>query len=104
MGWEPDMDDGVRVNIRPFMIAKPLNARGRNASILRVTPKVKWDKDRGKEPDRPKAEYPWFWSWDEQTSDFLGGSDFDGNRWNDLHYSRAVKLAARERSKLGEKS
>lgn len=104
VGWEPDINDGVRANIRPFTTAKPLNARGRSASILRVTPKVKWDKDRGKETSRPKAEYPWFWSWDEQTPDFLGGSDFDGNRWNDLHYSRAVKLAARGRSKLGEKS
>jgi hypothetical protein len=27
VGWEPDIDDGVRVNIRPFMTAKPLNAR-----------------------------------------------------------------------------
>jgi len=101
VGWEPDIDDGVRVNIRPFMTAKPFNARGKNACILRVAPKIKWDKDRGKEPTRNKADYPWFWGWDEETQNFMGGSAFDGNRWNDLHYSRAVKLAARERAKAG---
>jgi hypothetical protein len=102
VGWEPDIDDGVRVNIRPFMTAKPLNARGKNACILRVAPKIKWDKDRGKEPTREKADFPWFWGWDESTQDFAGGKEFDGNRWNDLHYSRAVKLAARERAKGGK--
>ena len=102
VGWEPDIDDGVRVNIRPFMTAKPLNARGKNACILRVAPKIKWDKDRGKEPTREKADFPWFWGWDESTQDFVGGKEFDGNRWNDLHYSRAVKLAARERAKGGK--
>ena len=103
IGWEPDIDDGVRVNIRPFMTAKPFNARGKSACILRVAPKIKWDKDRGKEPTRERAEYPWFWGWDETTHDFKGGAEFDGNRWNDLHYSRAMKLAARERAK-GDKS
>jgi len=102
VGWEPDLDDGVRVNIRPFMTAKPLNARGKNACILRVAPKVKWDKDRGKEPTREKAEFPWFWGWDGCAQDFAGGKEFDGNRWNDLHYSRSVKLAARERPKGGK--
>ena len=101
VGWEPDIDDGVRVNIRPFMTAKPLNARGKNACILRVSPKIKWDKDRGKEPTREKADFPWFWGWDESTQDFAGGKEFDGNRWNDLHYTRAAKLAARERVKRG---
>ena len=97
IGWDPDINDGVRMNIRPFMTARPLNARGANACILRSTPKIKWDKDRGKEPTRDKADYPWFWGWDESTSDFGGGTEFDGNRWNDLHYSRAVKQAARDR-------
>lgn len=97
IGWDPDIDDGVRLNIRPFMTARPLNARGANACILRATPKIKWDKDRGKEPACDKADYPWFWRWDEATADFSGGAVFDGNRWSDLHYSRAVKQAARDR-------
>jgi hypothetical protein len=97
VGWDPDINDGVRMNIRPFMTARTLNARGANACILRTTPKIKWDKDRGKEPNRDKADYPWFWGWDQATPDFAGGAAFDGNRWNDLHYSRAAKQAARAR-------
>ncbi len=97
IGWEPDINDGVRINIRPFTTAKPLNGRARNACILRVTPKIKWDKDRGKEPHRPKDEFPWFWSWNGQAQDFLGGREFDGNRWNDLHYSCEAKQEALER-------
>jgi hypothetical protein len=98
IGWNPDINDGVRLNIRPFMTAKPLSARGKNACILRVTPKgIKWDKDRGKEPERPKADFPWFWSWDGATDDFKGGATPDGNRWNDCHYTLATKQAARER-------
>lgn len=102
IGWAPDPDDGVRVNIRPFMAAKPLNARGKNACILRVAPKINWDKDRGKEPAREKSDFPWFWGWDGSAQDFMGGKDFDGNRWNDLHYTRASKLAARERVKVSK--
>ena len=99
IGWEPDINDGVRINIRPFMTAKALNGRGKSACILRSTPKIKWDKDRGKEPHRPKEEFPWFWSWDGSTEDFAGGREFDGNRWNDLHYSIQKKHEARERHK-----
>jgi hypothetical protein len=102
IGWEPDADDGVRLNIRPFIAVKPLIARARNACILRVTPDVRWGKDKGRELLRPKDEFPWLWAWDEQATDFRGGAEFDGNRWNDLHYSRDVKLAARERAKRGK--
>lgn len=97
IGWDPDINDGVRMNIRPFLTARTLNARGANACILRATPKIKWDKDRGKEPTRDKADYPWFWGWDGTTADFAGEEAFDGNRWNDLHYSRAMKQATRDR-------
>jgi hypothetical protein len=30
------------------------------------------------------------------------GDSFDGNRWNDLHYSRAAKEAARARQAGGK--
>jgi hypothetical protein len=104
IGWEPDINDGVRINIRPFMTAKPLGARARGACILRTTPKIKWDKDRGKEPQRPREDFPWFWGWDpdnkDDQRDFGGrGKEADGNRWNDLHYTRAFKQAARDRRK-----
>jgi len=97
IGWDPDINDGVRMNIRPFMTARPLGAKAKGACILRATPKIKWDKDRGKEPTRDKDDYPWFWGWDETSADFAGREKFDGNRWNDLHYTRAVKQAARDR-------
>ena len=98
IGWEPDINDGIRVNTRPFITARPFQAHAANACILRTTPKIKWDKDRGKEAHRAKEEYPWFWTWDEETQDFAGGKVFDGNRWNDLHYTNAFKRAAREQN------
>ncbi|MGV2335608.1 MAG UNVERIFIED_CONTAM: BREX-1 system adenine-specific DNA-methyltransferase PglX [Planctomycetaceae bacterium] len=56
IGWDPDINDGVRLNIRPFMSVPDLKAKG--AGILRVKPKIKWDKDRGKEPQRPRTTSP----------------------------------------------
>ena len=38
IGWEPDLNDGVRLNIRPFM----------EADVLRKKPNIKWGVDRGK--------------------------------------------------------
>jgi hypothetical protein len=40
IGWEPDLNDGVRLNIRPFV----------EADILRKRPNINWNKDRGKNP------------------------------------------------------
>jgi len=79
------------MNIRPFMMAETLKGK----SIFRKAPKIKWEKDRGNEPERPKRDFPWFWSWDEETADFAGGRVFDGKRWNDLHYSNNAKQQAR---------
>ena len=127
IGWEPDINDGVRVNIRPFMSAELTRGGRAGAGILRAKPKITWNKDRGKEalkprkkwkPPwldqdddrdtdvdedrelRPREDYPWFWSCPgggtlAERTDFLGGTAFDGNRWNDLHYTRAIKRAAR---------
>ena len=41
IGWEPDLNDGVRLNIRPFM----------EAGVLRSRPNIHWNKDRGRNPD-----------------------------------------------------
>ncbi|MGA2641063.1 MAG: SAM-dependent DNA methyltransferase, partial [Spirochaetia bacterium] len=81
MGWAPDLNDGVRLNIRPFILA----------GILRKNPKVNWGKDKGKEPQRERAEYPWFWAWDGESKDWPGGRQFTGERFNDFHYSKSVK-------------
>jgi len=66
IGWNPDLNDGVRMNIRPFM----------TAGILRKNPSsIKWTKDRGNEPRRDKDQFPWFWD----------GDTFTGERVNDRH-------------------
>lgn len=97
IGWGPDLNDGVRLNIRPFL-AQDIPGGKRGAGILRVRPNIKWDKDRGGEPARDKDEFPWFWGWDGKTQDFTGvGKEPDGNRWNDCHYSNEFKRKARER-------
>ena len=132
IGWEPDINDGVRINIRPFMSVELRTGGRAGAGILRVKPKIAWGKDRGNEalkprkrwkPPwveedfgeneidedvelRPRADYPWFWSCPgdgtkAERTDFLGSPDFDGNRWNDLHYTNAVKRAARSRKMVG---
>jgi hypothetical protein len=99
VGWHPDINDGVRMNIRPFLLAEDVGKKG--AGILRVKPNIKWDKDRGKEPERPKKDFPWFWSCNPDANpahetDFIGGREFTGERWNEVHYTLAVKKAARE--------
>jgi hypothetical protein len=100
IGWNPDINDGVRLNIRPFLTVRDVGKKG--AGILKFKPNIKWDKDRGSEPQRPKAQFPWFWSClpedkAEHVTDFAGGAEFTGERWNNLHYTLAAKKAARAR-------
>jgi len=95
IGWEPDINDGVRMNIRPFL-SSDIPGGKKGAGILRWKPNIKWGKDRGKEPQRSKEEYPWFWSWDEKTHDFMGNKEFDSNRWNDCHYTNNCKRKAKQ--------
>ena len=115
IGWDPDINDGVRLNIRPFLIAQLRKGSKTGAGILRAKPgTIKWAKDRGKEASRSKQEFPWFWGWDENdhavATDYgapipgapPAGDSFDGNRWNDLHYTRAAKEAARARHAGGK--
>lgn len=73
IGWNPDLNDGVRTNIRPFMTAEVL--RYNKKPKLNIT----WDKDRGKDV----VSAPWF-------------HKFDGERINDHHLSLAEKKAARD--------
>lgn len=100
VGWEPDIDDGVRLNIRPFLIAKPRNPGRQDACILRVTPRVgKYaGADRGAEPKREREDFPWFFAEDSDvaTPDFTGGPAFKGRRYNDFHYTRAFKQRAHD--------
>jgi len=84
IGWEPDINDGVRLNIRPFLASDLPNGRN-GAGILRWKPNINWNKDRGKEPERPQDDFPWFWD----------NGEFTGNRYNDIHLSIAEKQDAR---------
>ena len=72
IGWDPDLNDGVRFNIRPFMATEVL--RHNKKPKLNIT----WDKDRGKDVESA----PWF-------------KVFGGDRINDHHLTLADKLAAK---------
>jgi hypothetical protein len=72
IGWNPDLNDGVRMNIRPFMTAEVL--RHNKPPKLNI----KWEKDRGKDV----ASAPWF-------------KIFHGDRINDHHLTLNDKMTAR---------
>ena len=84
IGWDPDLNDGVRLNIRPFLSVPDVGKKG--AGVLRERPKLKWDKDRGKDVESA----PWY-----HLGPQYGGKE--GDRINDHHLSLAEKQAARER-------
>lgn len=84
IGWEPDLNDGIRINIRPFMAHDLPNGR-KGAGILRYKPTIHWKKDRGKEARCAEQDYPWFWN----------DGTFTANRVNDLHLTRSHKESAR---------
>lgn len=82
VGWNPDLNDGVRLNIRPFMSVDDVGKKG--AGILRAKPNIKWNKDRGKDV----ASAPWY-------SLGLEYGEGEGARINDHHLSLAEKKGAR---------
>ena len=77
IGWEPDLNDGVRLNIRPFMTVPDVKKKG--AGVLRDKPNIKWNKDRGRDVESA----PWY-------------HVFNGDRINDHHLTLAEKRTARE--------
>jgi len=81
IGWNPDLNDGVRLNIRPLLTVPDVGKKG--AGILRDKPNIKWDKDRGKDVESA----PWF-------------PIFNGDRINDYHLSLLVKQSAINRKEL----
>ncbi|MGP4956267.1 Eco57I restriction-modification methylase domain-containing protein [Pseudomonas helleri] len=82
IGWTPNLNDGVRLNIRPFLSARDVGKKG--AGILRWMPNIKWAKDRGKDVESA----PWY---------HLGlqYDEGEGARINDHHLSLAEKQKAR---------
>lgn len=83
IGWNPDLNDGVRLNIRPFMQAKDVGKK--DAGVLRTKPNIHWKKDRGTDV----ASAPWF-----DLGLEYGGNQ--GDRINDHHLTLAEKKAARD--------
>jgi hypothetical protein len=82
IGWNPDLNDGVRLNIRPFL--KVGDVGKKDAGVLRAKPNVKWTKDRGTDVESA----PWF----------NLGPEYDekpGSRINDHYLSLEEKQAAR---------
>ncbi|MDE1142691.1 MAG: hypothetical protein PW999_24285 [Paraburkholderia tropica] len=78
IGWNPDLNDGVRLNIRPFMTAEVL--RHNKKPKLNIS----WDKDRGKDVESA----PWY-------------ERFKGERINDCHLTVAEKKEARKAQHTG---
>ena len=70
LGWDPDLSEGVRQNIRPFIMA---------GVLAHDLSKILKDKDRGKDV----ASAPWY-------------DVFNSKRRNDHHTTLAEKRAARE--------
>ena len=87
IGWTPDINDGVRLNIHPFM-AQDLPGGKKGAGVLRAKPNIHRKKDRGKEPSRDQGQFPWFW---------MNGK-LIGERVNDVHLRIADKRSARAES------
>ncbi|MDR5853252.1 SAM-dependent DNA methyltransferase [Caballeronia sp. LZ062] len=87
VGWTPDLNDGVRVNIRPFLSVPDVGKRG--AGVLRDKPKsLHWEKDRGSDV----SSAPWY-----ELGIRYGGKV--GDRVNDHHLALAEKNAARAKQR-----
>ncbi|WP_411360120.1 Eco57I restriction-modification methylase domain-containing protein [Pseudidiomarina sp. YC-516-91] len=86
IGWNPDLNDGVRLNIRPFMLAKDMGKKG--AGVLRAKPNIHWKKDRGTDVESA----PWY---------HLGPEYGDklGARINEHHLDLDTKHRAKESEK-----
>ena len=82
IGWNPDLNDGVRLNIRPWMTVG--DVKKKDAGVLRDKPNCKWKKDRGKDVESA----PWYHL----------GPEYDEKvaaRINDHHLTIEEKQAAR---------
>jgi hypothetical protein len=82
LGWNPDLNNGVRLNIRPFMSCGDVKVTG--AGVLRIKPKIHWNHDRGKDVESA----PWYKLGLSYNMD-------EGTRINDHHLMLAEKMQAR---------
>ncbi len=83
IGWNPDLNDGARLNIRPFMSVPDVGKKG--AGVLRDKPNINWNKDRGKDVESA----PWYHL-------------FKGDRINGYHLNLFEKrTASRTNTEVG---
>ena len=82
IGWNPDLNDGVRLNIRPFLNARDVGKK--DAGVLRWKPNIHWKKDRGKDVESA----PWY-------TLGLEYEGKEGDRINDHHLMLADKQKAK---------
>ena len=76
----------MRLNVQPFLTAT-LSAGRAGAGVFRAKPNIHWKKDRGAEPQRDRADFPWFYDSD---------SKFHSKQHNYLHLSLEEKRQTRE--------
>ena len=95
IGWEPDPNDGVRLNIYPFMAVPDVGRKG--AGILRFKPNVHWRKDRGKNP----PDSPWGEERHNRYEELPEEAKLRDEQGRIIpHLTNAVKRAAREKMKV----
>lgn len=82
IGWNPDLNDGARLNIRPFMSVPDIGKK--DAGVLRDKPNIKWTKDRGQDVETA----PWY-----NLGPLYDGQK--GDRINDHHLSLEEKKNSR---------
>ena len=87
IGWEPDINDGVRLNIRPFM-AQGIPGGKKGAGILRAKPNVHWKKDEARNRAGAKS-----------VPLVLAKRQVTGERINDLHFTVRRKAGACDRAR-----
>ena len=108
VGKEPDVGDGMRLNVRSFMAPDTPGGR-KGIRLLRTKPNVHWRKDRGK--DRltlgKRSKPPWLQDDDcdptddtelwaaERVSVVLAGPRVSADRVNDVHLDVAFKSTHR---------
>lgn len=81
-GWNPDLNDGVRLNIRPFV----------EAGVLRAKVNVKWGKDRGSDPGKK--------DFGERGPQTELEKHYSNERHNDLHFTLKEKEESRTKESV----
>jgi DNA mismatch endonuclease (patch repair protein) len=87
--WEHSMRNTPSRSVHKVAkaLAQDLPEGKKGSGVLGCRPNTKWDPDRGKKANRPKADYPRFWN---------RGSGFTRDRVNDVPLTNEQKRKARK--------